>query len=136
VKQKSCFSLNDSHSFNRAATAHLQHWQRDAVLRWNFSTKSSGTSLDLPRLHMAFIFVLWASVALRVTQLSAIKSDTEFRSDAPGCALLLNGTCPPLVPGHRQQDLFHAVYSVLPQAGGHAHSMCGPRFTVPLKEKI
>jgi len=75
VKQKSCFSLNDSHSFNRAAAAHPQHWQHDAVLRWNFCKKSSGTSLDLPRLHVAFIFVLCASVALRVTQLSAIKSD-------------------------------------------------------------
>src|SRR5271154_3253294 len=79
VKQKSCFSLNDSHSFNRAANAHPQHWQHGAVFRWNFSKKSSSTSLDLPCLHTAFIFVLCASVALRVTQLSAIKPDNRIQ---------------------------------------------------------
>ena len=75
VKQKSGFSLSDSHSFNRADTANPQHWQYNAILRWNFFKKASSTSLDLLRLHMAFIFVLCASVCVLVTQQSAIKSD-------------------------------------------------------------
>ncbi len=62
VLQKSSFSLNDSHSFNRADTAHQQHWQQDAISRWNFCKKASSTSLDLLRLHIAFIFVLCPSV--------------------------------------------------------------------------
>jgi hypothetical protein len=73
--QKSSFSLNNSHAFNRANTAHKQHWQQDAVMRWNFCKKASHTSLHLLRLHSAFLFVLCASVSVRVTQLSAIKSD-------------------------------------------------------------
>jgi hypothetical protein len=75
MKQKSRFSVSDSHAFNRADTADPQHWQHNAILRWNFCKKASGTSLDLLRLHMAFIFVLCASVCVLVTQLSAIKSD-------------------------------------------------------------
>jgi hypothetical protein len=67
--------LNDSHAFNRANTAHKQHWQQDAVTRWNFCKKASRTSLDLLRLHIAFLFVLCPSVSEQVTQLSAIKSD-------------------------------------------------------------
>jgi hypothetical protein len=39
---------------------------------------------------MAFIFVLCASVAVEVTQLSAFNLTTEFRPDALGCALLLD----------------------------------------------
>jgi hypothetical protein len=73
--QKSSFSLNDSHAFNRADTAHKQHWQQDAITRWNFCKKASRISLHLLRLHIAFIFVLCPSVALEVTQLSALKSD-------------------------------------------------------------
>ena len=38
---------------------------------------------------MAFIFVLCASVAVEVTQLSAFNLTIEFRSDALGYALLL-----------------------------------------------
>ncbi len=60
-----------------------------AVARWNLCEKASTTSLDLLRLHMAFIFVLCASVAVEVTQLSAINLTIEFRPDALGCALLL-----------------------------------------------
>jgi hypothetical protein len=73
--QKSSFSLNDSHSFNRPDNVHTQHWQQDAVRRWNFCKKASSTSLDLLRLHIAFLFVLCPSVSVQVTQLSAIKSD-------------------------------------------------------------
>src|ERR1700690_2876354 len=73
--QKSSFSLNNSHAFNRADTAHKQRWQEDAVKRWNFCKKARRTSLDLLRLHSAFLFVLCPSVSVRVTQLSAIKSD-------------------------------------------------------------
>jgi hypothetical protein len=73
--QKSSFSLNDSHAFNRADKAHTQHWQQDAVTRWNFCKKASRISLHLLRLHIAFIFVLCPSVSVQVTQLSAIKSD-------------------------------------------------------------
>jgi hypothetical protein len=73
--QKISFSLNNSHAFNRANTSHKQHWQQDAVMRWNFCKKASHTSLHLLRLHSAFLFVLCPSVSLRVTQLSAIKSD-------------------------------------------------------------
>ncbi len=51
--------------------------------------KASLTSLDLLRLHMAFIFVLCASVAIEVTRLSAFTLTIEFRSDALGCAPLL-----------------------------------------------
>jgi hypothetical protein len=61
--QKSSFSLNDSHAFNRANNAHRQHWQPDAVTRWNFCKKASRTSLHLLRLHIAFIFVLCPSVS-------------------------------------------------------------------------
>jgi lipopolysaccharide/colanic/teichoic acid biosynthesis glycosyltransferase len=73
--QKSSFSLNDSHAFNRPDEPHTQHWQQDAVTRWNFRKKASRISLHLLRLHIAFIFVLCASVAVLVTRLSAIKSD-------------------------------------------------------------
>jgi hypothetical protein len=38
---------------------------------------------------MAFIFVLCASVAVGVTQLSAFNLTIEFRPDALGCAPLL-----------------------------------------------
>jgi hypothetical protein len=38
---------------------------------------------------MAFIFVLCASVAVEVTQLSAFTLTIEFRPDALGSALLL-----------------------------------------------
>jgi hypothetical protein len=65
--QKSSFSLNNSHAFNRADTAHKQRWQEDAVTRWNFCKKASRTSLDLLRLHDAFLFVLCPSVSVRVT---------------------------------------------------------------------
>jgi hypothetical protein len=73
--QKSIFSLNDSHAFNRPDKPHKQHWQRDAAKRWNFYKKASTTSLDLLRLHIALRFVLCPSVFLQVTQLSAIKTD-------------------------------------------------------------
>jgi hypothetical protein len=75
LQQKNTFSLNDSHAFNRADDAHTQDWQRDTVSRWNLNKKTSSTSLHLLRLHIAFIFVLCASVAFEVTQLSAFKSD-------------------------------------------------------------
>jgi hypothetical protein len=75
LQQKSAFSLNDSHAFNRAEHAYTQHWQRDAISRWNLRKKASSTSLDLLRLHIAFIFVLCPSVAVEVTRLSAFKSD-------------------------------------------------------------
>jgi hypothetical protein len=61
--QKSSFSLNDSHAFNRPDSAHRQHWQEDAVTRWNFCKKASRISLHLLRLHIAFIFVLCPSVS-------------------------------------------------------------------------
>jgi hypothetical protein len=61
--QKSSFSLNDSHAFNRADNAHRQHWQQDAQKRWNFCKKASSTSLDLLRLHIAFLFVLCPSIS-------------------------------------------------------------------------
>jgi hypothetical protein len=89
LQQKSAFSLNDSHAFNRAKHANRQHWQYNPRSRWNLREKASITSLDLPRLHMAFIFVLCASVAVEVTRLSAFTLPIEFRSDALGCALLL-----------------------------------------------
>jgi hypothetical protein len=73
--QKNAFSLNDSHAFNRVEHTYTQHWQRDAVPRWNCKQKASRISLPLPRLHSAFLFVLCASVAVEVTQLSALKSD-------------------------------------------------------------
>ena len=73
--QKSSFSLNNSHAFNRADNAHKQRWQADAVMRWNFCKKASRTSLDLLRLHDAFLFVLCPSVSEQVTQLSALNSD-------------------------------------------------------------
>jgi hypothetical protein len=63
--QKSSFSLNDSHAFNRSDTAHEQHWQHDAVTRWNFCKKTSRTSLDLLRLQSAFLFVLCPSVSVQ-----------------------------------------------------------------------
>jgi hypothetical protein len=75
LQQKSAFSLNDSHAFNRADDAYTQDWQRDTASRWNLNKKTSRTSLHLLRLHIAFIFVLCASVAFEVTQLSALKSD-------------------------------------------------------------
>jgi hypothetical protein len=87
--QKSAFSLNDSHAFNRAKHANKQHWQHNPLSRWNLREKASTTSLDLLRLHMAFIFVLCASVAVEVTQLSAFTLTIEFRPDALGCAPLL-----------------------------------------------
>jgi hypothetical protein len=90
LQQKSVFSLNDSHAFNRAKHTNRQHWQHNPLWRWNMSEKASPTSLDLLRLHMAFIFVLCASVAVEVTQLSAFNLTTEFRPDALGCALLLD----------------------------------------------
>jgi hypothetical protein len=71
LQQKSVFSLNDSHAFNRSDHAYAQHWQYDALSRWNLREKASSTSLDLPRLHTAFIFVLCASVADVGKQLSA-----------------------------------------------------------------
>ncbi len=64
AQQKSAFSLNDSHSFNRRNYAHPQHWQHDAALRWNFSQKASFTSLVLLRLHSAVLFVLCPSVSV------------------------------------------------------------------------
>ncbi len=64
AQQKSAFSLNDSHSFNRRNHAHTQHWQHDAALRWNFSQKASFTSLVLLRLHSAVLFVLCPSVSV------------------------------------------------------------------------
>ena len=75
LQQKSAFSLNDSHAFNRADDAYTQDWQRDTASRWNLNKKTSRTSLHLLRLHIAFIFVLCPSVSLQGTQLSAIKSD-------------------------------------------------------------
>jgi hypothetical protein len=87
--QKSAFSLNDSHAFNRAKHANKQHWQHNPLSRWNLREKASTTSLDLLRLHMAFIFVLCASVAVEVTQLSAFTLTIEFRPDALECAPLL-----------------------------------------------
>jgi hypothetical protein len=75
LQQKSAFSLNDSHAFNRADDAYTQDWQRDTASRWNLNKKTSRTSLHLLRLHIAFIFVLCASVAFEATQLSALKSD-------------------------------------------------------------
>jgi hypothetical protein len=81
--------LNDSHAFNRAKHANKQHWQHNRLSRWNQQEKASTTSLDLPRLHIAFIFVLCASVAVEVTQLSAFTLTIEFRPDALGCAPLL-----------------------------------------------
>src|ERR1700722_12306808 len=76
------FSLNDSHAFNRANHTYTQHWQRDAVSRWNLKQKASRTSLPLPRLHSAFLFVLCASVAVEVTQLSR---GGLFRSSPEAC---------------------------------------------------
>jgi hypothetical protein len=67
--------LNDSHAFNRAEHAYTQYWQHAALLRWNLIEKASTTSLDLPRLHIAQLFVLCASVADEVMRLSAFKSD-------------------------------------------------------------
>jgi hypothetical protein len=75
LEQKRAFSLNDSHAFNRADHAHKQHWQQDAMTRWNLRRKSSSTSLDFLRLHIAFIFVLCGSFADEGMQLSAFKSD-------------------------------------------------------------
>jgi hypothetical protein len=61
--QKSSFSLNNSHAFNRANRVHTQRWQHDAVKRWNFCKNASRISLHLLRLHIAFIFVLCPSVS-------------------------------------------------------------------------
>jgi hypothetical protein len=130
LQQKIGFSLNYSHPFNRPRIANKQHWQRDAVNRWNLCRKESNTSLHLLRLHDAFLFVLCASVAVRASRLSAFKSDTKFRSDA----LSTSGMCVArieLLPCHHgEQTLFFAralkasaAYSVLPLAGG-AHSKC------------
>ena len=69
--------------------ANKQHWQHNPRSRWNLREKANVTSLDLLRLHMAFIFVLCASVAVEVTQLSAFTLTIEFRPDALGSALLL-----------------------------------------------
>jgi hypothetical protein len=52
--------------------------------------EQASPSLDLLRLHIAFIFVLCASVADEVMRLSAFKSDNRNQTDALGCALLLD----------------------------------------------
>jgi hypothetical protein len=63
--QKTIFSFSDSHAFNRADGAYPQVLQQEYNLRWNLSRKWRSSSLDLPRLHAAPIFVLLASVSSR-----------------------------------------------------------------------
>jgi hypothetical protein len=65
LQQKTCFSLNDSHAFNRLEAAYRQHWQQDTATRWNFCKKSPSISLDVLRCHIAFLFVLCPSVCVQ-----------------------------------------------------------------------
>jgi hypothetical protein len=92
--QKNAFSLNDSHAFNRADHAYPQHWQHDAVLRWNCCQKAAIVSLDLLRLHMAFIFVLCASDTLKGRNCRPSNLTIECRPDALGSAPLLDDDLP------------------------------------------
>jgi hypothetical protein len=77
MQQLPPFSLKDSHTFNRLQHANNQDWQRDSTLRWNKRKKIATISLDLPRLHTPFIFVLCASIPIEGTRFVGLETLTS-----------------------------------------------------------